>query len=148
MGENPDELDFGYDEDYPTCAEMKYRLVNAIEQLIAEGYTTFISTLEQGAALWGAEACHAIAELGGDISLIASPLCENQADRWHPERRERYFNMIDFAQELIDPLGELVGEDYIFETADTILILGEIEKPRIAAIVKRAKENSIKIVLA
>ena len=89
FGENPDELVFGYDEEHYLCVQMKYKLVSAIRELMAEGYRTFLSTLEQGAAMWGAEACIAIKQLGGNITLIAAPSSEKQCDRWHPERRER-----------------------------------------------------------
>ncbi len=148
FGENPDELEFGYDEEYPTCAEMKYRLVNAMQLLISEGCTRFVTTLEQGASMWGAEACAAINELGGSVTLIAAPMHEDQASRWHPERRERYFRLIETADELIDPLDEPSGEEYIFGNVDLILLLGDTSHPRLASIVRRAEEASIRVIIA
>ena len=139
FGENPSELEFGYDEDYYICAAMKYRLVKAIEGLLSEGCSSFISTVDEGAAMWGAEACAAIKQLGGNIELIAAPTSENQTDRWHPERRERYFGILECADSIVEPYGELYGEDYILKHADVIMILGSTEHPRLKCLFETAR---------
>lgn len=145
FGENPDELTFGYDEEHYLCAEMKMRLIYAIEGMMSENCTTFVSTLEQGAAMWGGEACIAIKELGGKIDFVAAPTCDGQANRWHPERRERYFNLLIKADDVVEPDEELYGEDYILCNADSMIVLGDISCQRLANITERAKEVGIRV---
>lgn len=148
FGENPDELEFGYDEEYFTCAEMKYRLVMAMQSAIEAGFSGFASTLDQGASMWGAEACAAIKQLGGRISLEAAPESEEQAKKWHPERRDRYFSLLEAADVMIDPSEELFGEEYILSAAERVIILGKTELPRLERIHRRAKELGKEVVLA
>lgn len=145
FGENPDELSFGYDEEYHTCAAMKYRLVAAMQEAIADGIGTFASTLDQGAAMWGGEACRAIKEFGGDIRFIAAPTGEEQAKRWHPERRERYFDLLEAADEVVMPTGERYGEDYILQSADSLIMLGDCSHTRLSGIIEKAESFGIKI---
>ena len=145
FGENPSELEFGYDEDYYTCTVMKYRLVSAIQDAVADGYSEFVSTLDEGAAMWGAEACVAIRSFGGNVSLTAAPTSENQADRWHPERRERYFDLTEKADTLISPSADEYGEEYIFKNAGRVIILGSTEHPRLAELLNRARAENIQV---
>ncbi len=148
FGENPDELEFGYDEEYFTCAEMKYRLVLAMESAIEAGFTGFASTLCEGASMWGAEACAAIKQLGGGTTLVAAPESEEQAKRWHPERRDRYFALLEAADEIIDPSEELCGEEYILSEAERVIILGKTDLARLERIYRRAKELGKEVVWA
>lgn len=147
IGENPEELEFGYDEDYYTCATMKFRLVTALQELISDGVDTFVSTLDQGVSMWGAEACTAIKKFGGNIKLIAAPIAEDQANRWHPERRERYFSLLEEADEVISPHVEISGENYIFDSVDEVICFGNPAHPRLSGIIKRAEERGIAVKL-
>lgn len=146
FGENQNELEFGYDEEDYMCAQMKLRLVCGIRSVIESGCSCFASTLEQGAAMWAGEACAAIKELGGDVCLIAAPTGDEQATRWHPERRERYFDLLCAADRVIESDEDVSGEDYIFENAGLVLILGDISHPRLANVQKRAVENGIAVI--
>lgn len=148
FGEGPDELEFGYDEDYYLCAIMKYRLVAALQESVMKGYVDFVSTVEQGAPMWGAEACDAIKQLGGEITFTAAPNSEDQADRWHPERRERYFGMLERADEIIEPVGELYGTEYILSHADRVIVLGDTTHKRLHELTKRAEDMGIEVIIA
>ncbi len=145
VGENPAELQFGYDEDYYTCALMKYRLVSAMQDAIADGCNEFVSTLDEGAAMWGAEACLAIKAMGIDVSLTAVPTSELQAVRWHPERRERYFNLLENANTVIDPREEIFGEEYLFSCVGRLIVVGDPSLPRLADFIERAKAIHIDV---
>ena len=148
FGEGPDELEFGYDEDYYLCAIMKYRLVAALQESVMSGYTSFVSTVEQGAPMWGAEACDAIKQLGGEITFTAAPISEDQADRWHPERRERYFGMLERADAIIEPTGDEYGIEYILGSVDRIIVLGDASHRRLNDLICRAKESGIEVIVA
>lgn len=148
MGENPNELEFGYDEEYYTCAKMKYRLVTAIQAAISQGYDTFVSTLDEGVAMWGAEAVSIIKQLGININLVAAPTSDEQAARWHPERRERYFKLLEAADNAINVNDENFGEDYIFESAERIILLGDSKLSRLSNIISKADEKGIAVISA
>ena len=145
FGENPDELEFGYDEEYYTCSKMKLRLVLAMQSLIDSGCDSFISTVDQGVAMWGAEACIAMRERGKSVTLIAAPMGELQAVKWHPERRERYYSVLEAADEVIERC-EMSAEDYIFENITHAIFLGDINIPRLAALLERARAADVNIV--
>ena len=148
FGEEPDELEFGYDEDYLDCTRMKLYLVLAMQLAMADGCECFMSTVEQGAAMWGAEACMALRALGKNVGLVTVPTGELQAAKWHPERRERYFDVLTKADSVIDlyDVGENVSaEDYILANVTNILILGDIRLPRLARLAERAKRLGIKV---
>jgi uncharacterized phage-like protein YoqJ len=145
IGSTPDELEFGYDEEYPSCVEMKAALAMKLLDLIREGCSSYISSLEQGAEIWGAEACMSILALGGKIELICIPTSENQANLWHPTCRERYFNLLENCTTVIEPKSGKSSEDYIIENADLLLILGKKLGKRALEIEKRAEENGIRI---
>ena len=59
-GSTPNEYSFGYDEENMNCALEKRLIVQAIFALVSVGVTGFLSTMNEGAELWGAEAVHAI----------------------------------------------------------------------------------------
>ncbi len=145
FGENPDELEFGYDEEYYTCSKMKLRLVLAMQKAIADGCDGFITTVDQGAAMWGAEACIAMRESGAATSLVCVPTSETQAARWHPERRERYYAVLEAADEVAEDRGGMSAEEYILDTAACAIVLGDASKERLAALILRAREKGVAV---
>ncbi len=145
FGENPDELVFGYDEEHYLCAQMKYRLVAAMQEAIEKGYTHFISTVEQGAPMWAAEACMAIKELGGDVRFTAAPESDEQAERWHPERRERFFTVLERADDIIEASCESAGTEYILDSSACIIVVGDAAHKRLSEIAERAGKAGIKV---
>ena len=146
FGEEPTELEFGYDEDYYTCSLMKLKLVLAMQQAIASGCECFMSTLEQGAAMWGAEACAAIKQLDGNVELIAVPTSELQASRWHPERRERYFKLLETADEIVELSEDTTAEEYILSSVTHAIVLGDASIGRLADLAARAKAAGVNVV--
>ncbi len=145
FGENPDELVFGYDEEHYLCAQMKYRLVAAMQEAIERGYTHFISTVEQGVPMWAAEACMAIKELGGNVLFTAAPESDDQAERWHPERRERFFTVLERADDMIGQSDDICGTQYIINNSDCIIIVGDMAHERLSNIALRAEEAGITV---
>lgn len=145
FGENPDELEFGYDEEYYTCSKMKLRLVLAMQKLVESGCIGFISTVDQGASMWGAEACIAMRESGVSVKLIAVPTSELQASRWHPERREHYYNVLEAADKVVEQK-KVSADDYIFANITHAIFLGDTDIPRLAALLERAQEVGAEII--
>ena len=151
IGSTPEELSYGYDEEYPTCVALKTKLAERQLELIQEGCVEYISSLEQGAEMWGAEACAAIKALGGQVKLTCVPTSESQADRWHPERRERYFRLLEECSEVINPVhdgSDACGsaDDYIISHADLLLVVGDRLGERASRIVEQAKARGAGII--
>jgi len=145
FGESPEELEFGYDEEHYLCTEMKLNLVCAIKMLADDGYRAFCSTAEQGCEMWAAEACLAIKELGGDVRFITAVTAHGCADKWHPERRERYFGILSTCDEVVEPEDPICGLEYIFSVADAAIIQGETDNKRIADYIKTAEEHGLTV---
>ncbi len=129
LGETPDELPFGYDEDYPTCLLMKQQLVASIFELFQRGVRNFVCTGRQGVEMWAAEACIAMRELGMKLTLTCVREDESLADRWHPERRERYFRILEEADQTVERHLNPASEDenpetYISDHFDCLLVMG------------------------
>ncbi|MCI8387482.1 MAG: DUF1273 domain-containing protein [Clostridiales bacterium] len=137
-GVTPDDLDYGYDEEDIACVETKAAIADQLLHIIGEGCTTFMSSLEQGAEMWGAEACAAIRALGGKIDLICVPTDELQAKRWHPERRERYYKLFE---ECTDVVTVDDSNEYILENATHVLAVGKS-----TPLTEEAEKRGIKVI--
>ena len=97
-GYRPQKMPFGFNEQDPRCIDFKRRLYDAIEQLIQEGYTHFLSGGALGMDMFAAEA---VLELKGKYPNIllemVSPF-DGQADRWdfrYKARHDRLFRAAD-----------------------------------------------------
>ena len=142
IGATPETLSFGYDEENTDAVSLKYRLADMIFRLIEGGFTDFISSIEQGVEMWSAEICAAMRNNGCPINLICVPTGENQANRWYPAVRERYFTLLENCTEVINE----PADDYILDNTDAILVAGLKLEKRAEALLKRAKERGIRLI--
>lgn len=148
FGEDPSELAFGYDEEYYTCDVLKMRLVSAMQNAALSGCDAFALILNQGVCMWGAEACIAMRESGENLGLIVMTRSETQASRWHPERRERFYNIIEKCDEHTDLKGiSDVPEEYLIRKAKYAIILGNSNIERIAKIADLAERAGVFMVV-
>jgi uncharacterized phage-like protein YoqJ len=100
-GQRPSSFRFGYDEEHPDCVKLKLLMAAQIASLIDNGVTTFLTGMALGADIWGAQIVLALKTHRPDLRLIAVLPCENQADRWSPEQRERYFDILAQCNETV-----------------------------------------------
>lgn len=102
-GHRPAKLSFGYDEESPDCLRLKVRLLSLIDEMRMKGVTSFLSGMAQGVDILAAEAVIDIRRTypQDKIRLIAVVPYEGQADRWSEAYRERYFNILAVADEVI-----------------------------------------------
>ena len=102
-GHRPTKLPFGYDETHPSCLRLKAALFGEAGRLREEGVTTFLSGMAQGTDMIAAEIVLDMrrAYPGNNIRLVAVVPYEGQADRWSIEYRERYFNILSKADEVM-----------------------------------------------
>lgn len=161
IGATPEVLSFGYDEEHPNAILIKKQLASSILTLIENGYDRFVSSLSEGVEMWGAEVCAAIRKSGSPLELICVPTFEEQANRWYPSVRERYFNLLEHCSEVVytkfsqdEPMPEdresferAECDRYILENSDAILVIEPLDD-RAKTLIFQAKEKQIPIIEA
>ena len=102
-GHRPSKLSFGYDEGHPDCLRLKVRLFGETDRMRIKGITAFITGMAQGVDIIAAEIVLDIRRTypKDGVCLIAAVPYEGQADRWPAKYRERYFDILSEADEVI-----------------------------------------------
>ena len=92
IGCSPMCFPWGFDEEDEGCAALKLILINQISKLRGEGCTRFAISMDCGVGLYAAEILHGLKESDGALDTICYVPYEEQATKWTPELRDRYFN--------------------------------------------------------
>lgn len=100
-GTHVQKLPFGYDEEDELCVEIKLKIAEVVAQLAASGVTDFITDCEYGIPMWGAEIVLAQKIFNPPITLKVYMPHEEQAVKWTPNWRERYFSIHEKADEVV-----------------------------------------------
>ncbi len=102
-GHRPMKLSFGYDEGHPDCLRLKVSLIGEVDKMRKNGVTAFLTGMAQGIDLIAAgivlDMRRAYPE--DNLRLAAVIPYEGQADRWGEEYRERYFDILSKADEVV-----------------------------------------------
>lgn len=85
---------WGFDEEDEGCAALKLLLLNRITGLRCGGCTSFHVSMDCGAGLYAAEIVNGLRERDKEIELNCFIPYEEQATKWTPELRDRYFNVL------------------------------------------------------
>ena len=85
---------WGYDEEDVDCGALKIELLNRITKLICEGVTQFSVVMNAGFGLYAAEMLNGLRKIDPTIELHCIVPWEEQATKWTPELRERYFTQL------------------------------------------------------
>ena len=93
---------WGFDEEDEGCAALKWVLMNRISKLIGEGYTRFDVSMDCGVGLYAAEIIHGLRKSNDALESICHVPWEEQATKWTPELRNRYFNALAASTEVIN----------------------------------------------
>jgi uncharacterized phage-like protein YoqJ len=102
-GHRPIKLRFGYDEEHPDCIKLKQMLGDEINNMRNKGVATFLSGMAMGVDIWCAEIALNLKKTypAEKIRLVAVIPYEGQANRWSVEYRERYYNILEKADEVV-----------------------------------------------
>lgn len=84
---------WGYDEDDESCAALKIKLYNQISFLRTKGITQFEIAMDNGAGLYTAELIQSMRKTDPVIGYDCYIPYEEQATKWTPELRSRYFSV-------------------------------------------------------
>ena len=100
LGAAPNCFPWGYDEEDERCGALKIVLLNMVNFYRAEGITAFAVALDAWVGLYAAELIGGLREEAPELSLTCFVPWEEQATKWPPELRERYFNVLAACSEV------------------------------------------------
>ena len=136
IGCSPMCFPWGFDEEDEGCAALKLILMNRITKLRGEGYTRFAVSLDCGAGLYAAEIIHGLKESDGELETICYVPYEEQATKWTPELRDRYFNALATCTEVMNVAFEkAMGCEFkahlkAMKEAETLIAVFDPNNPR------------------
>lgn len=127
---------WGFDEEDEGCAALKLILMNQITRLRGEGCTRFHISMDCGAGLYAAEIIHGLKGSDEELETVCHVPCEEQASKWTPELRDRYFNALASCTELVNVAYEkTVGCEFkahleAMKKADMLIAVFDPNDPR------------------
>ena len=136
IGCSPMCFPWGFDEEDEGCAALKLILINQITRLRSEGYTRFNISMDCGAGLYAAEILHGLKGSDEELETICYVPYEEQATKWTPELRNRYFNAMAACTEVVSVAYEkIVGCEFkayleVINEADTVMAVYDPDDPR------------------
>ena len=127
---------WGFDEEDEGCAALKLILMNRITRLRSEGCTRFAVSMDCGVGLYAAEILHGLKEPDDALETICYVPYEEQATKWTPELRDRYFNALAACTEVVNVAYEkTVGCEFkthleAIKETDTVIAVYDPDDPR------------------
>lgn len=102
IGQRPSLFPWGYDEEDDDCLKLKQLLVEQIVALIDNGVINFVSDMAWGTDLFCAEMVVGLKRyLFPQLQLICVLPSEEQAAKWSPQQRKRYYDTLEHADQTI-----------------------------------------------
>lgn len=127
---------WGFDEEDEGCAALKLILINRISKLRGERYTRFAVSMDCGVGLYAAEIIRGLKESDSDLEIVCYVPYEEQATKWTPELRDRYFNAQAACTEVVNVAFEkTVGCEFkahlaAMKNAETVIAVYDPDNPR------------------
>ena len=100
-GHRPKKFLWGNNEADARCVALKRTLAGEIAKLADAGYTDFFSGMAEGADTWAALAVLALKKENTALKLHCVLPCEGQTKGWPASARERYFSILEQADEVV-----------------------------------------------
>ena len=128
MGQHPMRFPWGFDEEDDRCQKLKMELAQQVMALRQRGVTQFLTACDCGVGLYAAEIVNGLRETADqDLMLFCYTPHEEQATKWAPYLRERYFTMLEKCTliSVVCPVGtpdaQLQAYRKIIDLADVVL---------------------------
>ena len=135
MGQHPMRFPWGFDEEDDRCQKLKMELAQQIMVLHQCGVTQFLTACDCGVGLYAAEIVNGLRETADqDLMLFCYTPHEEQATKWAPYLRERYFTMLEKCTHIsvVCPVGtpdaQLQAYRKIIGLADVVLLCHVAER--------------------
>ena len=136
IGCSPMCFPWGFDEEDAGCAALKLILLNRITSLRSEGCARFHISMDCGVGLYAAEIIHGLKATDKELAAFCYVPYEEQATKWTPELRDRYFNALSTCTEVVNVSFErTIGCEFkahlaAIKDADTVIALYDPDDPR------------------
>ncbi len=145
IGQNPMRFPWGFDEEDDRCRKLKIELAQQIMMLRQNGVSQFLTACDCGVGLYAAELVNGLrATTDHDLMLICYTPHEEQATKWAPYLRERYFTMLEKCTyisavcEVGAPDAQLHAYKKVIDLADVVLGVYDLESPAVGDAEDRA----------
>ena len=135
IGQNPMRFPWGFDEEDKFCSKMKTELAQQIMVLRQRGVSQFLSACDCGVGLYAGEIINGLRTTDRDLMLICYTPHEEQATKWAPYLRERYFDVLEKCTyisavcEVGAPDAQLRTYKKIIDLADMVLAVYDRDTP-------------------
>lgn len=98
-GFTADIVPYGLLENSIDCTRLKVQLATQIQAMVDKGVTTFISTLERGAAIYGAQIVLDLKRTHPEknLKLVVMLSCPEQSEKWPILAREQFQALLEQA---------------------------------------------------
>ena len=125
IGQNPLRFAWGFDEEDDRCRKLKMELAQQIMVLRQSGVSQFLTACDCGVGLYTGEIINGLRMTDRDLMLICYTPHEEQATKWAPYLRERYFAMLEKCT-LISAVCEVGAPDAQFQAYKKIIDLADV----------------------
>ena len=135
MGQHPMRFPWGFDEEDDRCQKLKMELAQQIMVLRQRGVSQFLTACDCGVGLYAGEIINGLRTTDRDLMLICYTPHEEQATKWAPYLRERYFTMLEKCTlisavcEVGAPDAQLHAYKKIIDLADVVLGVYDLGSP-------------------
>ena len=136
IGQHPMRFPWGFDEEDDCCQKLKIELAQQIMALRQGGVSQFLVACDCGVGLYAAEIVNGLrTTTDHDLMLICYTPHEEQATKWAPYLRERYFTMLEKCTlistvcEVGAPDAQLQAYKKIIDLADVVLAVYDRDTP-------------------
>ena len=127
---------WGFDEEDDRCRKLKIEMVQQIMVLRQSGVSQFLVACDCGVGLYAGEIINGLREaVDPELMLFCYTPHEEQATKWAPYLRERYFTMLEKCTYIsaVCPVGALGAQirayRKIIDLADVVLCVYDTEVP-------------------
>ena len=126
---------WGFDEEDSGCRKLKIELAQQIMVLHQCGVSQFLTACDCGVGLYAGEIINGLRTTDRDLMLICYTPHEEQATKWAPYLRERYFTMLEkctlisSVREVGASEAQLQAYKKIIDLADVVLAVYDRDTP-------------------
>ena len=144
MGQHPLRFPWGFDEEDDRCRKLKIELSQQIMVLRQSGVSQFLTACDCGMGLYAAEIINGLRTTDRDLMLLCYTPHEEQATKWAPYLRERYFDVLEKCTyisavcEVGAPDAQLRTYKKIIDLADVVLCVYDTDIPATSSAEDRA----------
>ena len=133
IGQHPMRFPWGFDEEDTQCRRMKLELAQCIMELRQCGVTEFQVACDPGVGLYAGEIVNITKQNDEAMRLVCVTPFEEQATKWTPQLRERYFDMpadctdlscIDYQEK---PNAQFLAYQRIIKQSDMLVAVYDLE---------------------